>query len=62
MTPMPFSIRQKYARVLTIFAVCLFVAFGVSLYRMGESFAGLVLFGWGAILLLGVVIYSLDWF
>jgi uncharacterized membrane protein len=62
MTPMPFQIPPRVARPLAIFAVILILVFGIDLYRMGEYFAGLVLFGMAGILVVGVVVYSMEWF
>jgi len=45
-----------------MFIIIFFVVFGIELYRTGESFAGLVLFGMAGILVVGVVVYSMEWF
>ena len=62
MTPMPFSIPQRIARPFAIFVICMLLVFGGDLYRTGEHFAGLVLFGMAGILVLGVIVYSSEWF
>jgi MFS family permease len=62
MTPMPFQIPPRVARPLAIFVIILILVFGIELYRTGEYFAGLVLFGMAGILVLGVVVYSMEWF
>jgi uncharacterized membrane protein len=62
MTPMPFPVSQRLARPLAIFAIILILVFGLKLYTTGEPFAGLVLFGMAGILVLGIIVYSMEWF
>jgi drug/metabolite transporter (DMT)-like permease len=62
MTPMAFPIPQRIARPIAIFAISLFLVFGIAFYREDQYSAGLVFFGGAGILLLGVVVYSTEWF
>jgi MFS family permease len=61
-TPIPFPVSQRAARPLAIFAIFLLFVLGGELYREGQYFAGLVLFGMTGILVLGVIVYSAEWF
>ena len=54
--------RRLFSRVSALLSIIFFVVFGIELYKTGESFAGLVLFGMAGILVLGIVVYSMDWF
>ena len=62
MTPMPFPIPHKFSRPFAVFTIILFLIIGGELYKQGEYFAGLVLFGMTGILVLGIVVYSMEWF
>ena len=62
MTPMPFPVSRRFSRPFAIFVIIFIVVFGIELYRTGEYFAGLVLFGMAGILVLGVIAYSMEWF
>jgi len=61
-TPMPFPIPHKFSRPFAVFTIILFLIIGGELYKQGEYFAGLVLFGMTGILVLGIVVYSMEWF
>jgi hypothetical protein len=62
MTPMPFPIPHRFTRPFAIFVICMLLVFGSDLYRTEQYFAGLVLFGMASILVLGVLVYSTQWF
>ena len=62
MTPVPFPIPHRFSRPFAMFAVFLFLVIGGELYKEGESFAGLVLFGMAGIIVLGIIVYSMEWF
>jgi hypothetical protein len=62
MTLIPIPIAIARARLVAIFTIFLCLVFGGALYREEQYFAGIVLFGIAGILLLGVVVYSAQWF
>jgi CHASE2 domain-containing sensor protein len=62
MMPIPFPHSRRFARPTAIVAIIFIVVFGIELYRTGEYFAGLAFFGMAGILVLGVAVYSMEWF
>ena len=62
MNPIPFPISHRFRKPFAIIAIILFLVFGGDLFVEGQYFAGLLFFGIAGIFLLGVVVYSTEWF
>ncbi len=59
---MLFSTSRRFRKPFAIIAIILSLVFGGDLFKEGQYVGGLLFCGIGGIFLLGVVVYSTEWF
>lgn len=62
MNPIPFPIPRRFRKPFAIIPIILSLVFGGKLFMEGEYIGGLLFCGIGGIVLLGVAVYSSEWF